>query len=48
MARTRDCIMAELRQCQTKLLAAKKRRDNTKANYYRTRIHELQREYESV
>jgi len=48
MARSRDTIMKDLRDTQKQLLMAKSRRNSEKAGYCRTRMMELQKEYDGV
>ena len=48
MARTHDAIMKDLRDTQKQLLTAKSRRNREKAAYHRTRLADLQKEYDAL
>jgi len=48
MARNRDSIMKDLRDTQKQLLTAKSRRNQEKAKHCRSRLAELQKEYDAV
>jgi len=48
MARSRDAVMKDLRSAQKHLTAAKARRNHEKAAYQRTRLAELQKEYDAL